>query len=321
MFTELRLWLRYQLPHHLTAGRIAAAAAALCAVLLLAPWLPPNDEIPAWMTQRHLEARGRSPAQERAALEQQRREAAQRAEQDRQAAQRREQEAQARQKEREHGIHAEAFRRLGEGHLQPIREMLANVQSAQQAIRRSASRADFYRGNVITPEETSSRRPCGDPSSDEDFLSFNPMRQREERRERNIYACAVYLATANDAPPEPMAVTVALLQRINQPELARAYPLHTLAAFAWISEWRTRLRRGEAVPRLPEMTEGESLNPALFPFLSPGFARRLYATATTEERTALARVVYPDLKRMSEAASGALAACRALQRTNCLDVP
>lgn len=308
-----------ELRYHLTPQRVLIAAATLILAALVIPWLPPYSGLSDSLANRHLEARGRAPQQvqqrsaaERRAAEE---EARRTAEAEQAAQKRRDEEEAQRRRQRDHGLQVAEFRRIAEAHLPPIRTMLQNVSGTVQAIQQSASKPDFYRGNVITPEDTSSRRPCGDPASASDWID------RNTRRDRNIYGCAVYLSTNQDERGPPRTVTVALLQRIDRDEAARIFPVQTLIAYVWIGLYRERLRLGQDVPPLPEMTAGDRLNPALFGnTLSAGFATRMIDTATTEEKLSLRNNVYPDLKRMSELAPRIIVACRALQRTDCLEV-
>ncbi|TCZ51903.1 hypothetical protein [Roseicella aquatilis] len=348
--------------HHLTPRHLLGLSAALVAALLLLPFLPPySSQVGDRLHLRHLEAMGRDPATlaareaaaRRAAEEQERQrqaearaaaEARQRQERERQEAERREaqrreqaaREAAERQAqadrdaarlhaqedarsvaEREHAAALDAFRRIARPRQEPFQPLLQNVTGAARELARRAADPAFYRGNIITPEDTATRRACGDPASTGDFL-WN----RDERRTRNIYACAVFLSsrpgTAQGAERRELVIVTALLQRVNFSDAAGFYPLHTLVAFTWIDQMAGALRRGETPPRLPPLMAGEEFNTALFPDLAQGFARRMLDGATAEEKLALARNVYPDLEALAQLAARMAAACRTLARDTCL---
>lgn len=348
--------------HHLTPRRILAASVAALAALLLLPFLPPySTHVAERLHLRHLEAMGRDPAtlaaraaaERRAAEEQERqrqaearaaaearaRDERERQEQERREAQRREQAAREererqtqaereaarlraledgrRAAERDHAEALDAFRRIARPRQEPFQPLLQNVTAAARELGRRAADPAFYRGNIITPEDTATRRACGDPANTGDFLWG-----RDDRRTRNLYACAVFLSTrptaAQGADRRELVLVTALLQRVNFTDAAGFYPLHTLVAFAWIDQIAGALRRGETPPRLPPLTAGEEFNTALFPDLSQGFARRLLDGASDAEKLALSRNVYPDLEALAQLAARMAGACRTLARLDCL---
>lgn len=339
MFPEL-------LRPHLTPRRVLAATAVLIGALLLLPWTPTYAPLREAMTQRHLEARGRTPAQmqareaarRQAAEEEARRRAAeerQRAEQQRQAEQRRAQETAAaaqrqaqqdelRRQERELALLVAEFNRTADRlredvNLYQVINLLAD--SMENLAHRSRTEPDFYRVHRITPEATVSGSACDDP-----IPASWDAHERHLQHHRNIIACAVYAATrpVNASPAMHQRVAaMALLHRIfyRPNEAVRTYTLAAILVYEWVGLYRSQLRQAEFAPTtLPPLTVGDSLNPVLFErMLNLSFSRRLIDTAITEEKLTLRDRIYPELRRLHDMAARILPACRALRRTNCLE--
>lgn len=352
MLTELR--------DHLTPRRLLLLYLLLIVVALVVPWFPTYAPIRDAMTLRHLEAQGRSPAQmrEREAAarreaeelarqreaEQRQREAEQRyreAEQRQQeAATRRAAEEQARRQQEADRLRAQQEREAEQRRLQEAaeRDLAFQYTRLAQQLRQdggdlwdnvyplepgalnaarhlqSILNERYYRTEGLTPEETATRRVCGDPASVADQLN------RTQRRDHNIKACAVYVATTSDVRiEEKVAVTLLDFRLTSGADLReKLASMDHLVAYIWLYQWRSQLRRAQDITALPELTEGDSLNPRLFSdALSPGFARRMIETGTTGERLRLSREVYPALVRLADLSRQVLAACRAARRSSC----
>ncbi|MDN3568724.1 hypothetical protein ACFQY5_35915 [Paeniroseomonas aquatica] len=310
MFQELR--------YHLTPKRMLTATAVLAGLTLLIPWMPTYAPIREAMTRHHLEAMGRAPAQVQARSAAQRRaaeEAAQRRmAEEREQAQQRTLQATA----REHAQLVSSFNALANSNLVAFNQTVNPAGELMLRLKEFAQNASYYRTTGITPEETATRRPCSDPATTSDLLN------RDQRRRRNIIACAVYMVNSFGVSSDPIhdrLLNVALLYRMDQPTTAQTFPLPVLVSYAWIgSNFRSNLYRARDVPALPPLLQGDQLNPRLLEgFLAPGFAQRLFETATIEEKLAFTRTAYPDLVKMSELAQRILPLCRARQLSDCLE--
>ena len=289
---------------------LAGLALAVIAAVIL-PFASDYRQLGERMSQRYAEKVSQASAAQRAQAEAN----AQAVEQGRRAAQQRMQEEDERQR-LANGFDAKKAEFLAILHRRrpPVVVMVANLNSALQTLAEAASKPGFYTPAGLRPEETSSRLACNDPSTTMEMWN------REARRDRNIFACGVYLALHRREIGEPAPhVTMALLQRIGDETEYGHYPFHTIVVYVWLQHLTQSVNQAQPPGAFPELNAGESYNPALLRgMLSPGFARRLIDGATTEEKLELSSRVYADLRRMAELGRELAETCRAMNRIPCL---
>ncbi len=274
---------------------------------VIAVWVGDYAPLRTAMTQRFQESQGGAAWQVR-----ERETAARRAAEE--AAKQRAQEDDQERKTRQHGQLVAEYRRIVQAHQKPIGQMLGNIGGVLRELARVANDPSFYRNGYLSPEETSSRRGCGDPAGAMDLM------HRNAKRDRNIFACAVFLAlNSQGGSSVERNVTMALLQRVTYGDETGHYPFQTVVAYVWISALNRKIDQAEDLPPIPDLTVGDDLNPQLFGgVISPGFARRLIETATVEEKLSLRTNVYQDLRRLSELGAQIVQGCRVTQRNPCL---
>ena len=206
------------------------------------------------------------------------------------------------------------YRLIAASHYASVTQMLRNTSAAIQATASVANRPTFYQSSGLSPEETSTHDACNDPAGVSDLLD------RTARRDRNIFACAVYLSmNAEDSRPTERNVTMALLQRVAYANQEGYYPFPVIVAYIWLSSLADKIEQTADVPPMPELTKGEDMNPAIFDGrISPGFALRLIQTATIDEKLSLRSNIWPDLCWLHDLAAQIVTSCRTLHKSPCV---
>lgn len=209
---------------------------------------------------------------------------------------------------------ADEFRRIVRVRRPPVLLMVQNLNAALQNTAAAAHRPEFYQRGPLHPEDIASIRPCSDPAGTMDLWN------RDGRRNRNILACGIYLSVHSGEIPEPVPqVTMALLQRMNDPAEAGHYPFQTIITYIWLQYLVQSVNQAQPPGDFPPLNDGEGYNLALFRnTLPPGFAADLIATANDGEKLDLNDKIYPDLRRLAELGSRLALACQAMHRLPCL---
>jgi flagellar biosynthesis GTPase FlhF len=321
----------------------AAAGFGLLVLVIAAAFFGPAASLHPKMTQRFLEAEGRSPEQLAAQAAAERRaeeERQRRAEEERLAAEARQQEQARREAEqrrveaerlaaerraeeearRRAQLEAEARQRQAQEERQRAPTRLAELnqewRNLTQAYRPavadirgfSFSGQEALRGSNRSGQIYDDSQRCNDPSS-----SFT--------RDQNIDYCARFVAQNRDRlPAVTRDMVIALYWRTFVRGSDRDLSIPELVAYSWIYALTQAARQERAPPFLPPLMEGHVLHPMLILPLPTGFSRRLIETATAREIETVRTRTYPDMLRLFDILREAQSLCRLIQRTPCFNV-
>lgn len=304
----------------LTPRQRRLAVLVLIIVALLLPWMPTYTPVRDATILRYLEAKGRSPAQLREREAAERRAASDRAEAAEREAARRQAEEEKRRNRETWAALATTFRTVD---LPPLWEKASKqtyvLFGGLEVLAKFAARPEIYQDYHITPEEAATARPCADPASTTDLLN------RQDRRYRNVVACAIYLSSRRNALLKETSAVGALfwwIKGLVDREADKKSWLSNVVAFVWLQLWKEQLRTRQDLTPLPELVAGDVLNPQLLGFvMAPGFAQWFYTLAEPQDRLRLSQEVYPGLTSVFTKTQALLAACRAAEQTDCLGGP
>lgn len=301
MLTDLR--------HALTPRRVLLSVLLLIGVALMLPWLPPYAPLSDRLTERYLEAHGRSRRQieQRTAAE---RRAAEEAQQRQRA------EEESTRQQREFVSVNNEFRRVGLVLSDPTEALTKNALAELSRLNQAARSPQFYANQrLITPDDTLSNRACSDPATTRELVT-----DRAARRRRNIFACYTYHALNRTGGMMSREVSIAAIaQRMVDPQGNPAkYPFQTIIAYIWVEAILAPVLEGQLPPPLPALNDGDRINPALLtPVMAQGFAEWLIEDALTAEKLALRSDIYPLLKQWHELAVRLVSLCKATKRARC----
>lgn len=300
----------------LSVGGWAAVSLGVLLLVIAAAFLGPAGVLQSKMTQRFLEAEGRTPEQlaARAAEQRQATEARQREQA---------QEGTRARQERELTALAAEYVQILLRHQDAVLQYTEPADRIVQRLSELARQPSFYRG--LTPEEVASRQACDDPD-----IRRETFRPGEETRRVNGWLCTVHLSL--NYPAQGHSADLAKREAITHLALAertfretpkrQEYPFPVIVAHVWMTQLAAYMRRREVPPPLPPLMRGNELNPQLLGgTLAPGFVQLLIGSATVDEKVQLTSQTYPDLRRMAELAARIVPLCSALQRPLCLTAP
>lgn len=271
----------------LSVGGWVALSLGVLLLVVAAAFLGPAGTLQSKMTQRFLEAEGRSPEQLAARAAEQRRAEQARLEAERQAAEARrleqaqreadarraQEEAARRQEQAEIARRQQEERRQLEAryaallqewyaifdpHWAEISKMMANVEAAQPALIEASRRVSpLALQNPNDPDNYTSERACENPTLPPSRFAYEPPGPSNSRYplvSRHIASCAYRLAVFRPDRPTVMYLAMtALLRRTQSPGQASAeqFPVQSLIATIWIGIIQHPTARGEPSPIQP----------------------------------------------------------------------